>query len=69
MINKLKFSKTQMILSDGSFCQRNCDEKLERISIEPQNAQISKIEIGFWNSLLVGFRILDVTGTLLLKTG
>ena len=61
----------QVILSDGSYCNRSCNNKLNRIDIEPQHAQISKIELGSYkqNGLWGSLKLYSTTGALALHVG
>jgi len=60
-----------MILRDKSTCNAQARYKMHSISIQPVDAVVKKIEIGYGNStgFLCGFKLYDQNGAIVLKTG
>ena len=59
-----------MILKDKSTCNTQADSKMYSVSIQPADAVVNKIEIGYaGDGLLYGFKFYAENGAIVLQTG
>ncbi len=58
-----------MILKYKSSCNTQADDIMHSVSIQPADAVVKKIEIGFYKSDVLGFKLYDQNGAIVLQTG
>ncbi len=60
----------RMILKDKSTCNTKTDSQMHSVSIQPADAIVKKIEIGYLdNGWLCGFKLYAENGAIVLQTG
>ncbi len=65
------YSEYRMILKDKSTCNTEAVNQMHSVSIQPADAVVNKIEIGYnsGNGCLCGFKLYAQNGAIVLQTG
>ncbi len=58
-----------MILKDKSSCNTQASGLMHSVSIQPADAVVRKIEIGYDDDYLCGFKLYAENGAIVLQTG